>query len=135
MIRYLATLLFSVLLLLLSPRSAASQAHASRPGGVQDWLALAELPALAIAVVFGFLTAHALRGGRLGAGMTLIAWGFLVMAVGHVTMQVEMLFGINLFSALLGARGGQVAWVVALVVTWGLTGTGFFRLYRASARV
>jgi hypothetical protein len=97
--------------------------------------ALIELPALAAAVIFGFLTARALRGGRLGDGMALIAWGFLVMAVGHLHMQGEVLFGFNLFDSLFGHSVGQVVWIVALLVTWVLTGFGFFRLYRASSSV
>jgi hypothetical protein len=101
----------------------------------QRWYALVEIPALAVAIVFGFLTARALKGGRFGSGMTLIAWGFLVMAIGHLHMQVEAVFGFNLFSAALGPAGGQVAWIAALLVTWTLTGLGFYRLYHASSRV
>lgn len=97
--------------------------------------ALVELPALVLAVIFGFLTARALRGGRLGRGMALIAWGFLVMAVGHLHMQGEVLFGFNLFEALLGHDVGEAIWILALLVTWTLTGLGFFRLYRASSSV
>jgi hypothetical protein len=97
--------------------------------------ALIELPALAVAVVFGFLTARALRGGRLGDGMALIAWGFLVMAVGHLHMQGEVLFGFNLFETLFGRSLGEAIWVIALLVTWTLTGFGFYRLYRASSSI
>ena len=67
--------------------------------------------------------------------MALIAWGFLVMAVGHLHMQGEVLFGFNLFEALLGHDVGEAVSVVALLVTWTLTGLGFFRLYRASSLV
>jgi hypothetical protein len=97
--------------------------------------ALVELPALIVAVVFCFLTARALRGGRLGHGMALIAWGFLVMAIGHLHMQGEMLFGVNLFDTLLGDTAGRLAWVTALLVTWTLTALGFYRLYRASSAI
>lgn len=110
----------------------AAQAH---PMAETSAYALVELPALVLAVIFGFLTARALRGGRLGRGMALIAWGFLVMAVGHLHMQGEVLFGFNLFEALLGHDVGEAVWVVALLVTWTLTGLGFYRLYRASSLV
>lgn len=110
----------------------AAQAHAVNGAGA---FALIELPALAIAVIFCFLTARALRGGRLGSGMALIAWGFLVMAVGHLHMQGEVLFGFNLFEVLFGSSLGQAAWLAALLVTWTLTGFGFFRLYRASSTI
>ncbi|HEX6924178.1 MAG TPA: hypothetical protein VF167_02025 [Longimicrobiaceae bacterium] len=114
---------------------AAPLAAQTHPSTGSNAYALVELPALALAVVFGFLTARALRGGRLGKGMALIAWGFLVMAIGHLHMQGEMLFGFNLFETLLGQDVGQAIWVIALLVTWILTGLGFYRLYRASASV
>ncbi|HEX6070626.1 MAG TPA: hypothetical protein VFZ18_12400 [Longimicrobiaceae bacterium] len=111
---------------------AAAQSHGVAEANAY---ALIELPALALAVIFGFLTARALRGGRLGEGMGLIAWGFLVMAIGHLHMQGEVLFGFNLFGALFGRDLGQAVWVVALLVTWTLTGFGFYRLYRASSSI
>jgi hypothetical protein len=120
--------------LLFLPRLAAAQEMAGMHSA-QHWYALVELPALVVAIVFGFLTARALRGGRFGSGMTLIAWGFLVMAIGHLHMQLEAIFGFNLFTFALGSRGGSVAWLSALLVTWTLTGLGFYRLYHASSRV
>jgi hypothetical protein len=116
--------------------AAAAPLDAQTHGvGEASAYALIELPALALAVIFGFLTARALRGGRLGEGMGLIAWGFLVMAIGHLHMQGEVLFGFNLFDTLFGHDLGQAAWVVALLVTWTLTGFGFYRLYRASSSI
>lgn len=120
---------------LVLPAPLLAQAHVPASTGAQHLFALIELPALLAAVVFGFLTARALHGGRLGAGMKLVAWGFLVMAVGHVHMQVEVLFGLNLFGSILGADIGLAAWILALLLTWTLTGLGFLRLYHASARV
>ncbi|HET7321653.1 MAG TPA: hypothetical protein VFI96_04090 [Longimicrobiaceae bacterium] len=128
-----ARVLYAPLLLAATPTALAAQAMNDMHAG--QWYGLLEVPLLAVAVVFAFLTARALKGGRLGAGMSLIAWGFLVMAVGHVHMQLEALFGLNLFALLLGHTGGQVAWVVALVVTWALTAFGFYRVYRASNRI
>lgn len=45
---------------------AAPLAAQTHPSTGSNAYALVELPALALAVVFGFLTARALRGGRLG---------------------------------------------------------------------
>lgn len=116
------------------PSMIAAQTHAGADStAVQGWFSLVEIPALFVAVVFGFLTARALRGGKLGTGMTLIAWGFLVMAVGHLHMQADIHFGFNLFNTLFGSSVGAVVWFVALVVTWTLTGLGFFKLYRAGS--
>jgi hypothetical protein len=93
---------------------------------------LMELPFLLIAVVFAFLTATALRGGKFGKGMYMVAWGFVVMAVGHFHMQIEHFYGINLFKSILGETVGSVAWFIALVLTWGLSALGFHSIYKAS---
>ena len=91
-----------------------------------------ELPFLFITVIFAFLTASALNGGKFGKGMYLVAWGFLVMAVGHLHMQVEHFYGFNLFKSVLGDTAGAVAWFIALVMTWGLSSLGFYSIYKAS---
>lgn len=114
---------------LLQANNAAAATHASN---MSYWFGVMELPFLFIAVLFAFLTAHALKGGRFGKGMTLMAWGFLVMAVGHLHMQIEHYYGINIFKTLLGQLSGSVAWFAALVVTWGLSGLGFYSIYKAS---
>ena len=85
-----------------------------------------ELPFLLISVVFSFLTARQLRGGKFGKGMMYLAWGFLVMAVGHLHMQIEHHYGYNIFKELLGETSGQIAWFVALIVTWVLSAMGFY---------
>jgi hypothetical protein len=60
-----------------------------------------------------------------------MAWGFLVMAVGHLHMQVDHFYHFNLFSLLFGSTGGSLAWFLALVVTWLLSAAGFYSMYRA----
>lgn len=99
---------------------------------MQMWFAWLEVPFLLGAVVMAFLTARAMRGGVLGSGMAFIAWGLLVMAVGHIHMQVEHVTGTNIFQMLFGHVGGIIAWFTALIVTWLLTAMGFAKLYRAS---
>jgi len=96
------------------------------------WFGVMELPFLFISVFFAFLTAYALRGGRFGKGMKFMAWGFLVMAIGHLHMQIEHIYGINIFKTLLGQMSGSIVWFLALVVTWGLSDLGFWSIYKAS---
>ena len=96
------------------------------------WFGVMELPFLFISVFFAFMTAYALKGGKFGKGMTFMAWGFLVMAVWHLHMQIEHYYGFNLFKTLLGQFSGSVAWFIALIVTWGLSGLGFWSIYKAS---
>ena len=105
--------------------------HASSMG-VSEIFGLLELPFLLIAVIFSFMTAARLKGGKFGTGMNLLAWGFLVMAVGHLHMQIDHLYVYNLFQSLLGHTAGQYAWFVALIVTWGLSAFGFYRIYKGS---
>jgi hypothetical protein len=93
---------------------------------------LFELPFLLISVYFAFLTAQALKGGAFGKGMLFIAYGSLVMAIGHSHMLADSMFGFNLFNTLFGETLGQIIWVIALIVTWVLTGYGFYCIYRAS---
>lgn len=105
---------------------------AAHGGNMNYWFGVMELPFLFIAVLFAFLTAYALRGGKFGKGMTYMAWGFLVMAIGHLHMQIEHYYGINIFKSLLGQLSGSIAWFVALIVTWALSGLGFYSIYKAS---
>ncbi|MEM9024117.1 MAG: hypothetical protein AAGB22_10270, partial [Bacteroidota bacterium] len=82
------------------------------------WFGILELPFLFLCVYFAFRTAAALRGGIFGNGMAWMAWGFLIMAVGHLNMQLDHFFGFNLFRDLLGHSLGTVLWFIALVATW-----------------
>jgi len=114
---------------LLQVNNAAAATHAYNAG---YWFSVMELPFLFISVFFAFLTAYTLRGGKFGKGMKFMAWGFLVMAVGHLHMQVEHYYGFNLFKTVLGQLSGSIAWFIALVITWGLSGLGFYSIYKAS---
>ena len=109
-----------------------NSAAATQASNMSYWFGVMELPFLFIAVLFAFLTAYALKGGKFGKGMTFMAWGFLVMAIGHLHMQIEHYYGVNIFKTLLGSISGSIAWFVALVVTWGLSGLGFYSIYKAS---
>ena len=114
---------------LLQVSNASADTHAYNAG---YWFGVMELPFLFISVFFAFLTAYSLRGGKFGKGMKFMAWGFLVMAVGHLHMQIEHYYGFNLFRTLLGSLSGSIAWFVALILTWGLSGLGFYSIYKAS---
>lgn len=114
---------------LLQANNATADTHANAAG---YWFGVMELPFLFISVFFAFMTAYALRGGKFGKGMTYMAWGFLVMAIGHLHMQIEHYYGFNLFKSILGSFSGSIAWFIALIVTWGLSGLGFYSIYKAS---
>jgi len=109
-----------------------NHSHDSNSLSEDQIFGLLELPFLVIAIVFCFLTAKRLKGGKFGSGMGLIAWGFLVMAIGHLHMQVDHLYGYNLFNSLLGNTAGKFAWFAALILTWALSAFGFYKIYKAS---
>lgn len=108
---------------------AAGEGHS---GNFNLVLSMLELPFLGIAVVFSFMNSRALRGGKFGTGMTYLAWGFLVMAVGHLHMQLDHQFDINIFNSFFGEVGGLIAWFAALIATWGLSGYGFYQIWKVS---
>jgi hypothetical protein len=129
-------LLFSLSLLAQNNNCSLLQTnHAvmvAQTNNISYWSGFMELPFLFISVVFAFATAHALRGGKFGKGMNLLAWGFVVMAVGHLHMQIEHFYGFNLFKSILGEVGGSLAWFIALIITWGFSGLGFYSILKAS---
>lgn len=120
----------TALLLISAPLLA--QDHTGHSTSEAEIFGLLELPFLIIAIFFSFLTAKNLKGGKFGAGMRLLAWGFLVMAIGHLHMQIDHLFSYNLFNELMGAMVGKYAWYAALILTWGLSAFGFYKIYKAS---
>jgi hypothetical protein len=114
-----------------SQGSPVEEGHMHSPHDIDFWFGIMELPFLFICVIFAFMTANTLKGGKFGKGMTLMAWGFLVMAVGHLHMQVDHFYHFNLFSLLFGSVGGSLAWFLALVATWLLSAAGFYSMYKA----
>lgn len=99
--------------------------------GPGAWFALLELPFIVLAILFSFRTAGAMRGGRLGRGMGLLAWGFVVMGIGHLLLLTQQVWGVDLLTKYFGAAGGAL-WVVALVATWVLSWLGFYSMYQVS---
>jgi hypothetical protein len=122
----------AILLLTSLTGFAQDMSHHTNPSSLKTWFGILEFPFLFVCVFFAFQTATALKGGTFGKGMNQLAWGFLVMAVGHLHMQLDHFMGVNLFNELLGETLGMIAWFSALVVTWGLSGLGFYTIYKAS---
>lgn len=98
----------------------------------EQWFGILELPFLFVCIVYSFKTAQQLKGGVFGTGMMYLAWGFIVMAVGHISMQITSIFGLDIFDVLLDQPLGKIAWFTALMTTWGLSSYGFYKIYKAS---
>src|SRR2546428_13451803 len=89
------------------------------------WFAVFELPFLLVAIIFGILIARTVRSSKIGRGMTFIALGSLIMAIGHIIMIVNGLVKEKILTVLLGDVGGAWAWLVALCTCWLFYGLGF----------
>ena len=98
------------------------------------WFGILELPFLFLCVYYSFRTAAALKGGIFGKGMTYLAWGFLVMAVGHMAMQINHVFAYDVFRDPMGDTIGSILWFTALIVTWTLSAVGFYSIYKVSKK-
>ncbi|MEM7368651.1 MAG: hypothetical protein AAF587_08595 [Bacteroidota bacterium] len=96
------------------------------------WFGILELPFLLVCIYFSFRTAASLKGGIFGNGMKLLAWGFLVMAIGHLNMQMSHHFGFDLFVWAFPDPLDTIFWYLALITTWFLSALGFIRIYHAS---
>ena len=114
------------------PLFASAQDHSGMQ--LSSLFGILELPFLLVCVYFSFMVARSLKGGAFGRGMQFLAWGFVIMAVGHLHMQAKHFFGFDLFTEILGYQGGTVLWFVALIATWSLSAYGFREIYRASKK-
>ena len=56
---------------------------------MNTWFAVLEMPFLLVAIIYGLLIARTVRSSLIGRGMTFIALGSLVMAIGHILMIVN----------------------------------------------
>jgi len=119
---------------LLTTSPVFAQMHGDGHPGLTNsvLLGMLELPFLGIALFYSVRTASAMRGGIFGRGMALVAGGMLVMGIGHFLMLADSGFGMDVLTASLGPTWSSIAWVAALVASWGLTGTGFHSIYKAS---
>ncbi len=100
--------------------------------GFTQWFGILELPFLLVCIFYSFKTAQTLKGGVFGTGMTYLAWGFIVMAVGHLSLQLINFFGLDIFDWIFSQPLGKVVWFIALMATWGLSAVGFYKIYQAS---
>ena len=124
-----------VLFLLFQSTVLLAQHHGTSRENTFDevfWFGILELPFLFLCIYFSFRTAQALKGGIFGKGMNFLFWGFLVMAVGHIAMQVHHIFDFDVFRDVFGYMIGNFLWFTALMITWGLSMAGFISIYRAS---
>ena len=97
---------------------------------MSTWFAVLEMPFLLVAIIYGLLIARTVRSSLIGRGMTFIALGSLVMAIGHILMIVNGLAKEQILSVILGDVGGAWAWLAALCTSWLFYGLGFIEVYK-----
>lgn len=117
---------------LLAQDHSGMEHAAHSTNGLAFWFGVFELPFLFLCIFFAFRTAAALKGGVFAKGMNYMAWGFLVMGIGHLNMQMEHFFNFNLIYSIFGSDIGLIVWFIALVATWSLSGVGFYKIFKAS---
>lgn len=64
--------------------------------------------------------------------MNYLVWGFLVMVVGYIVMQIQYIFNYDVFCDILGNFMGNIVWFIVLIIIWGLFVIGFYRIYKVS---
>ena len=101
---------------------------------IVTWFGILELPFLLVCIFYSFKVAGALKGGKFGEGMGYLAWGFLVMAIGHLAMQVNHIWGYDIFRDTFGYLIGNILWFIALIITWGLSAIGFYKIYQVARK-
>src|SRR5207249_206863 len=97
---------------------------------MNTWFAVLEMPFLLVAIIFGFLIAKTVRSSLIGRGMTFIALGSLVMAIGHIILMADQLLKENILVFFLGQAGGPWAWLTALCTSRLFYGLGLFEHFR-----
>lgn len=118
---------------LIGQSTETEMAHSGhQASGLAFWFGVFELPFLFLCIFFAFKTAAALKGGIFAKGMNYMAWGFLVMGIGHLNMQLEHFFNFNIIYTIFGNELGLIVWFIALVATWSLSGVGFYKIFKAS---
>ena len=89
------------------------------------------LTGLAAAVV-AFQAAVAYREGRMGRGITWVAVGMVIMALGHFILVVQRFFHMDPLG-FLGSTGSFVAFSLAVFASFTSSAAGFYLIRKAAA--
>ncbi len=110
--------------------SIAIADHGTGQGIYYD--SLIELPFLILAVALGIISTRYHVTGALKTGIVYIVAGLVIMSIGHLHMQVEHIWGINIFRSVLGETAGKAIWAMALIISWSMSAYGFRSLTLSS---
>ena len=108
----------------------ASPAHAITSNPILNITEV--LTGLAAAFV-AFQAAVAYREGRIGRGITWIAVGMVIMAVGHLILVARRLFNMDPLG-FLGSTGSFIAFSLAVFASFTSSAAGFYLIRKAADR-
>lgn len=121
--------------------AAPALADPGEPGGGTRFLALLEIPIIFVTVGFAAYISillsrenTVLNRRQVARGMAWIAGGFFLLGVAHLILQSRELFGVDPLGGMFGESGGQFAWYLVILATWGLSLYGFVVILRATVQ-
>jgi hypothetical protein len=119
----------------LLPAAAMAQHDASPPSTIANnpILNITEVLTGLAAAFVAFEAAVAYREGRIGRGITLVAVGMVIMAVGHFILVARRLFHMDPLG-FLGSTGSFIAFSLAVFASFTSSAVGFYLIRKAADR-
>lgn len=96
----------------------------------EEWFGFVEIVFLVVCIYYSFKTARKLKGGVFGSGMIHIAWGFVILGIGHVISQLAYIFEVDLLALILKQQQGKITEILIFVFAWGVITLGFMKIYQ-----
>ena len=117
------------------PAVAMAQHDASPPDTVTSnpLLNITEVLTGLAAAFVAFEAAVAYREGRIGRGITWVAIGMVIMALGHFILVARRLFHVDPLG-FLGATGSFVVFSLAVFASFASSAVGFYLIRKAADR-
>ena len=119
----------------LLPSAAMAQHDGSPPTTITSspLLNITEVLTGLAAAFVAFQAAVAYREGRIGRGITWIAVGMVIMAVGHLILVARRLFNMDPLG-FLGSTGSFIAFSLAVFASFTSSAAGFYLIRKAADR-
>ena len=119
----------------LFPAAAMAQLHGSPPNTITSnpVLNITEVLTGLAAAFVAFQAALVYREGRIGRGITWVAVGMVIMAVGHFILVAQRFFHMDPLG-FLGSTGSFIAFSLAVFASFTSSAAGFYLIRKAADR-
>ena len=119
----------------LFPAAAMAQLHASPSNTITSnpVLNITEVLTGLAAALVAFQAALVYREGRIGRGITWVAVGMVIMAVGHFILVAQRFFHVDPLG-FLGSTGSFIAFSLAVFASFISSAAGFYLIRKAADR-